>query len=405
VLNNGPTKKNRAELESAFHLFNQCAENLTRSYQALEKQVVHLNSELDVVKGERLQQLAEKERLASRLSDLLSALPAGVVVIDGTGTVREYNPAAEELLGTPLLNQPWRDIIHRSFKLGEGEGSEAILRDGRIVSISTCPLGKEPGQIIHLLDITENHHLQNSLAHYKKLSSMGEMSAKIAHQIRTPLSAALLYTSQLSQNNVDLSMRFRLSEKLMSRLKHMEQVIEDMLAFSRNGCGELESVSVSDLIEDFRQNVDGLLETSGARLYVKEEVEGVSININRHALISALQNLLVNSIQLQGEHTEIWLSTRRFRLPSGQSAIDIVVKDNGPGVPSEIQEKIFEPFFTTRAQGTGLGLAVTKAIVESSGGRIFLDTTFNHGASFVVRLMLTSESSSLLTDTYSAAIV
>ena len=135
------------DLKQAFLAFNQLSEQLTSSYQELEEKVTHLNSELVQSQNQRLEELAEKERLAERLDSLLNALPAAVVVLDAAGIVQEANPAACTMLGEPLQGLAWRDIIGRAFALGGDSGYDLRLKNGRLVSPETCPLGSEPGQI------------------------------------------------------------------------------------------------------------------------------------------------------------------------------------------------------------------------------------------------------------------
>ena len=113
--NQDEISKAKQELENAFSVFNQLSDHLSSSYQALEERISALNEELAAARSERLRQLAEKERLANRLSQLLAALPAGVVVLDGSGVVQECNRAAVDLLDEPLKGELWRDIINRAF--------------------------------------------------------------------------------------------------------------------------------------------------------------------------------------------------------------------------------------------------------------------------------------------------
>src|SRR5690606_42131540 len=100
-----------ASAASAQALLARLSGQLDASRQLLEERVAELSGQLVVASEERLQQLAEKERLARRLRQMLDLLPGGVVVIDGQGVVREVNPVAEQLLGEPLLNERWRDVI------------------------------------------------------------------------------------------------------------------------------------------------------------------------------------------------------------------------------------------------------------------------------------------------------
>ena len=105
----------RAGLEQAFALFNQMSTQLSTSYSMLEARVTELKGQLALVSAQRMQELAEKERLAHRLQSLLDLLPGGVIVIDGQGVVREANPVARNLLGQPLVGMLWRQVIARNF--------------------------------------------------------------------------------------------------------------------------------------------------------------------------------------------------------------------------------------------------------------------------------------------------
>ena len=145
---------------------------------------------------------AALKRQSKRLERLLQVMPAGVIVIDGTGVVRQANTLAKTLLGEPLENELWRNIIARSFKPRADDGHEVSLHDGRRVKLSITPLIEEPGQLIVITDLTETRQLQARISHMQRLSSLGKMVASLAHQIRTPLSAALLYASNLSHKNI-----------------------------------------------------------------------------------------------------------------------------------------------------------------------------------------------------------
>jgi two-component system sensor histidine kinase FlrB len=204
----GPTpveQESRQGLEQAFALFDQVSTQLNQSYSMLEARVSELKGELAVVGAQRMAELNEKERLANRLQNLLALLPGGVIVIDDQGLVREANPAACELLGEPLLGQLWRQVIARSFAPRKDDGHEVSLRDGRRLSIATRSLDAEPGQLVLLNDLTETRRLQDQLARHERLSSLGRMVASLAHQIRTPLSAAMLYASHLAEDDRELA--------------------------------------------------------------------------------------------------------------------------------------------------------------------------------------------------------
>ncbi len=369
-------------LEQAFQAFTHLSDELSRSYRALERRIQQLDAELHDARQARLEELAQKERLAARLSRLITALPAGVVLINGVGVIEECNPAAVELLGEPLLGELWREIITRVFT-DEGEGQALRLRDGRLVSISTCPLGDEPGQIVMLMDVTETHALQQALAHHQRLAAMGEMAARLAHQIRTPLASAMLYGGQLNNPRLDENRRRDRVERLLEQLKHLERVVEDMLAFARGGCQEKAPFPLVEWLEALPLACAALLERHHCRLEVAAP-PAAWLQGNRDALLGALENLVVNAVEAGGDGQTLRLESRLLAGHSGPM-VELHLHDEGPGVPPELRERIFEPFFTTRGRGTGLGLAVVQSVIRAHGGAVWLADD-GPGAHFVIRL-------------------
>jgi two-component system sensor histidine kinase FlrB len=130
----------------------------------------------------------------------------------------------------------WRHVIARCFAPREDDGHEVSLKDGRRLSIATRSLDAEPGQLVLLNDLTETRHLQDQLARHERLSSLGRMVASLAHQIRTPLSAALLYASHLTEQALPVETQQRFAGRLKERLHELEHQVRDMLVFAR---GEL----------------------------------------------------------------------------------------------------------------------------------------------------------------------
>lgn len=375
-------------LEAAFHTFSQLSENLTASYQVLENHVTELTAELAVARGANAAHGQEKERLASRLQSLLHALPGGVVVLDGAGCVQQCNPAAITLLGEPLLGIAWRSIILRAFAPRSDDGHEISLRDGRLVSIATTPLGTEPGQILLLTEVTETRRLQQRLNHHQRLSAMGEMAASLAHQIRTPLAAALLYAAHLQRPSLELSERQRIGEKIQSRMRHLEHLVNDMLLFSRGSAIGRDEVAVADLLAEVRKLFDANLVAQDTRFDIVNNAPGAMLQGNREALLSALMNLVNNALQASGAGGKVELMAAYVVEQSGLATVDLLVSDNGPGIPADIQARLFEPFFTTRAQGTGLGLAVVQAIAQGHHGVAWFESTPDVGSRFAMRLPL-----------------
>ena len=387
------------ELQDAFGAFNQLSAQLTESYQQLEVRVAGLTEALETEQDERIKELTEKERVASRLASLLHALPGGVVVIDDAGKVQEHNPAAELLLGQPLLGLPWAEIIKRSFAPRSDDGHDISLVDGRKVNISTCPLGSEPGQILLITDVTEIRYLQDRMGQQQRLAAMGKMAASLAHQIRTPLSSALLYVSNLKRQVLSDEDRFILTDKMTSRLRHLEQLIEDMLLYSREGKVGEEFFSSQNLLEELYQGLEAQLELTKTQFIATNNAKDLMIFGNRQMLLSALTNLAMNAMQAMKESDKTEIRKLEAIVTKNNNVVSIALIDNGPGIPSERQEQIFDPFYTTRTQGTGLGLAVVQAVAKAHGGNVQLESSPGNGCVFKVTLPLENNKTNQTTDT------
>jgi two-component system sensor histidine kinase FlrB len=382
-------------LQDAFRAFNQLSNQLATSYQALEQRVYHLNEELHRTQDARIRELTEKERLANRLSTLLQALPGGVVTLDSNGVVQEYNPVAIELLGEPLAGVSWAQVIARAFAPRSDDGHDVSLVDGRRVNISTCPMMNEPGQILLVTDVTEMRELQDRLSQQQRLVAMGEMAASLAHQIRTPLASAMLYTSHLRRPGLKPDDQERFSEKVRARLAHLEHIVNDMLLYARsNNTGAQQSFRIHDLLTELEHNLDAHLLQSECNYQWRDETNGAELNGNQQMLLSALTNLGMNALQAMQGRGDLIVFARQ----DNHRQIEIVVSDNGPGISSDKLQHIFDPFFTTRAEGTGLGLAVVRAIVNAHKGEILVDSQVGKGTTFILRLPLLVETPQQQTD-------
>ena len=283
-------------VDSALELFNRMSRQITDSYRTLESRVNQLSGELSQETMQRQQELEEKEQLADRLSTLLKALPAGVVVLDSQGVVTQTNPAAISLLGEPLDGERWVDVIRRCFAPRRDDGHEVSLKDGRRVSIEIRTMENQPGQLILLTDLTETRQLQSQLSHAQRLSAMGKMVASLAHQIRTPLSAAILYGGHLSQEDLDEEMRQRCASRLMSRLTHLEQQVRDMLIFARGETRLAEELSAETLVSALDSAVEGLKLNAATTVSIVDEVSGdCRLMCNRDSLVGACTTLVHNS--------------------------------------------------------------------------------------------------------------
>ncbi|XVO90133.1 sensor histidine kinase [Pseudomonas palleroniana] len=374
-------QQSRQGLEQAFSLFSQMSSQLTDSYSLLEARVSELKGELAVVSAQRMEELAEKERLANRLQNLLDLLPGGVIVIDDQGRVREANPAACDMLGLPLEGELWREVITRCFAPREDDGHEISLKDGRRLSIATRSLDAEPGQLVLLNDLTETRHLQDQLARHERLSSLGRMVASLAHQIRTPLSAALIYASHLTDEQLPAATHQRFAGRLKERLHELEHQVRDMLVFARGELPLTDRVTPAELMQSLQSAAATHIQDVNVRWQCDSHLG--ELLCNRDTLVGALLNLIENAIQASGADARL-----KVHLYRREQNLRLCISDSGSGIDPVVLQRMGEPFFTTKTNGTGLGLTVVKAVARAHQGELLLHSRLGRGTCALMTLPL-----------------
>ena len=303
-----------------------------------------------------------------------------VVVIDEHGYVQDCNAVSVVLLGRPLLGEKWIAIIQRSFAPRLDDGHEVSLKDGRRVHIETRSLDYEPGQLIVLTDLTETRKLQDKVNQDKRLSSMGKMMASLAHQIRTPLSSALIYADGLSNTNMEKDKQKKFSEKLVSCLTHLDRHINDMLQFARSGGLQKTIMPCSDISQAVNQH---LIDHYPDLVIVNKAKHTFNIELNLDAILSALSNLVDNAYQAceKAESPDVSLT-----ISTDQNWIKFNVSDNGEGIEQDKIDKILDPFYTTKSGGTGLGLAVVHGAVKAHHGELNIASELGKGTDITLTL-------------------
>ena len=377
-----PSDSQRQSLEAAFLAFNAVSDQLQHSYAGLQAEVSRLQRELAQANRKSADEAQKNAELASRLAALLEALPGGVVMLDGHGVVRELNATATDFFGTPLQDTAWAAVRERAFHPGSGEAGDLALHDGRRLNLAQRLLDPGPGRVLLFTDVTEHRKVQELVARHQRLAALGEMAAALAHQIRTPLSAALLYTENAARSELSADKRQSLLAKAGRCLHDLEQLVADMLRFARGASNAETPVRLGELLDAVRDAVAGITRDDQSIEFEIRDAELV-FGANREALTGAILNLASNALQHAGADATVSITARRHG-----ANLELRVSDNGPGVPREFHDKIFEPFFTSRADGTGLGLAVVRSVARAHGGDVTLDSGRDDGASFVIRLPL-----------------
>lgn len=377
------------QLGQAFDVFNRVSLELDISYRELESQVAGLTRELATARSARLGELAEKERLAHRLSSLISALPGGVLIVDRHQSIRDANPEALELLGEPLIGEPWANVLMRVSGTGELCSRELELSNGRRISVVSRLLDNTGDHVVLITDVSEIHKLQEQLGHKKRLTAMGEMAARLAHQIRTPLSSATLYLAQLGRGDIPADQRKKVSVKVGEQLSQVGNLVDSMLSFVRGETPATELISLKDVLAEFESAVAPQLEKSCSRISVPPLDNTLLLVGDVDELVGALCNLVMNALEAANKPVsiDIWVGAL------SSDYLQIKVRDNGPGIREDILDRLFDPFFTTRALGTGLGLAVVAMTISNHGGEISVGNHPEGGAEFVINLPIARFSS------------
>lgn len=348
-----------ARLAEAFQIFNQASEELASAYSRLEGQVA---------------------ALTERMALLQEALPAGVVVLDADGTAVEANAAAGRVLGANPVGALWADFDSRLLAT-ETPGERQL--DERRLAVTVTPLDSAGGRIVLLHDVTETHRLRAQAERHERLAAMGEMAAQLAHQLRTPLAAALLYAGNLENPDLPETSRVSIAQKTVGRLKHLERLIQDTLMFARGEVLGRETFPVADLLSEIGHTFEPLARSRKVEFSIESGSETALLTGNRKALTGALTNLIENAFQAVEAGGHVTLASSQ-----SERQLSLVVCDDGRGMAAHVVERLFEPFFTTRSEGTGLGLAIARGVARAHGGSIEVHSEPGTGTEFVILLPL-----------------
>jgi PAS domain S-box-containing protein len=225
----------------------------------------------------------------------------------------------------------------------------------------------------------ELREAQEQLVRHEKLAVFGQMASSVGHELRNPLSIinTSVYYLKLVQPDADDVIKKHLGI-IDQEVRTSEKIITNLLDFARIKSVEREVVSVSELI---RKTLERFPVPESVNVILEIPADMPQIFVDSQQMIQVLGNLTVNACQAMQNGGNLWISSN-----AQNDMINIIVKDSGVGIPPENMKKIFEPLFTTKTKGIGLGLAVSKKLIEANGGRIEVESEAGLGSTFTIWL-------------------
>jgi len=403
-------------LKQAFSSFNLATARLERSYQDLERRVQSLDRALEEKNRELERNLEETEKVRSYLHNILESLHSGVLVLDSAGRITTSNDSIRAITGhdctdvlglflsdLEIFDDPFMEHLGRVMThptQGCNCETRIIRKDGGSlhVHLSSSPMkdtrGQVSGQVIVIQDIERLKTLEEQAQRTGRLSAMGEMAARIAHEIRNPLGSIELFASILRRELE--GERKRLAEHVINGVKTLNMVVTNLLYFFR---GSLEptrtALDFHGFFSDFLREMSHVMEKNKITFETDFAPETLTLQGDPELLKQLFLNLVLNAIQAMPGGGEIEIATRLIRdkvevlAPEYAGSphavfLEVRVSDTGPGISEAIRSRIFDPFFTTRDKGAGLGLAIAHNIMEAHGGTIRIVSGKKDGATFLM---------------------
>ena len=328
------------------------------------------------------------------------------VTIDRNHKVLFFNRAAEKIFGysreevlgydldvimAPTCSQDHRKAVDRYVKTGIpkriGHASEllATRKDGsRFPASISFSVSQVDGELYFtgiVSDLSETKVLQERILRSERLAALGQFVAEITHEIKNPLMMIGGFARQLIQKTKDDQTGSKLNI-IADEVKRLEELLNELREYYTSRALNYEEVDIGGLLKEIYDLVKRDCERKGIEVDFKKQREPLSVKGDKDKLKQVFLNLAKNAIEAMEHGGKLVMEHRLVG-----NHVEISISDNGCGIPKENREKIFSPFFTTKRQGTGLGLNISKNIIEDhEGGAITLKSEEGKGTAFKVTL-------------------
>ncbi len=360
----------------------------------------------DVTAAKRAQKaLMERE---AHLRSILDTVPDGMIVIDARGIIRSFSAAAEHLFGyradevigknvSILMPSPYHEQHDAYLERYAMTGERRVIGRGRVVvglrrDGSTFPMELAVGEARSgeghfftgfVRDLTERqetqqrlHDLQAALVHISRFSAMGEMASTLAHELNQPLTAIASYLNGCRRlldavENQKSGMVRDAIERAADQALRAGQIIRRMRQFVTRGDTERHVESLAKLIEEASALALVGIKETGVRVSFRLDRRATFVLVDKIQIQQVMLNLMRNAIEAMQETSRRELIVSSAEID--EETVEVVVTDTGPGIAAEIAHQLFQPFVTTKADGMGIGLSISRTIIEAHGGRLWVE--------------------------------
>jgi signal transduction histidine kinase len=262
-----------------------------------------------------------------------------------------------------------------------------------LMRYSATGLGDSGDILIRVEDLVDADSEEEVFRNTERLISLGELSARVAHEIRNPLTGVRTTVQFVASKLRAGDSRRDDLQDVLKELDRIEQIITDLLLFARPQAGRPGPTDLREIAEKVLDNLARRLKDASIEVERDLDEDLPEVTVDPDMAQQVVLNLVINAIQAmpEGGTLKVVAGLRRTRYK--KAYVDVVVVDSGPGIPDEVKEKIFDPFFTTRSMGTGLGLSISLQIAREHGGNLTARNLAQGGAAFKLSLpaLLTPE--------------
>lgn len=360
---------------------------------------------------ENVQLFQQTKRLHAFNEDIIQTMTNGLIAINQEGHITTFNPAAAVMLGynrEEVLYQSMQtalrgaealtDILEQTLINGQTRAyQEVTVRhwDGTQlpISVNVAPLTSDnaaealDGVVGVLEDLSERKMLEAERRRLDRLAALGEMSAVVAHEIRNPMAGIAAGVEYITRRFSKDSPDFEGAAMIQGEIKRVNRILEDILFVARPLQLNLSQENLQTILDEVVQRCQPQLQASDLQVAADYVDDLPLLDVDRQRLEQVFTNLVINATQAIQNGGKLRLQTQRIpRNGQHQEQVVVVISDDGPGVPHDVQRRIFEPFFTTKTKGTGLGLPVARRIIEEHRGTIEIESEPNEGTHFIIKL-------------------